>query len=219
MKHIFLLSLAALAVLSPSLHAQVIFSDNFNSDPGVSIINTRFIEGTHSTGTYYSTGVNSASWQNSGGVGGTGWMSVGLYGDGLVLGLPAPVSSQTWTIDFEWQSTNSFGSTIFSVWGLTAGQEVGLTGTGVDGGNATNLFSSSPIANTSGVWTSESFDVTIPTGYSVILLKWGHNLDTPRGGIDNLVVSIPEPSTAALLLGGVFGLLWLRSRRCKGVSN
>lgn len=52
----------------------------------------------------------------------------------------------------------------------------------------------------------------IPTGWNAIRLD-GRDGSSTVGGIDNLLVSVPEPSRALLLLGGLMGVAMRRRRR------
>ena len=180
------------AVATDSLAQSNIWSDEFETAPHISDVSEPpcITQGVELLETYYCRGTegNNARHEPTGGNPG-GWLSVGLYGFGTGLTLAAHAESEFWAVKFDWQSTNGYGSNVFSVWGITAGQKLDLSFQYNPEGSTADLLFSTELEHTGGNWVEYSYTFNVPAGYRLIVLKWGHDLEMPRGGIDNLVVT------------------------------
>jgi hypothetical protein len=143
-----------------------------------------FTAGTSTLQRFYSQiGSGHSTIQSAGGNPGS-HIRYGLYGSQVTLGLAAPSSAQTWRIGFDHLAPQSWNGPFFRVFGLTGGQVMSYA----DGGGVAGVQLSSQNPGQTTSWTARSYDVSIPSGYSVIVLQWWTNVGE-NAGLDNVSVS------------------------------
>jgi hypothetical protein len=163
----------------------VVFSD---SDFAATIHIGNFTAGSSILGEYYS-GMAGATRKTSGGNPGN-WLSFALWNNRTMIGIAAPSSAEVWNFSFDWiyNTSTAYDTPTFRVVGLTNGQTRDQT---LGGGAGTVLGSLTlPVSQSS--WINRSLtSVTIPAGYSVILIEWYTDADSTSVGVDNVSVTKP----------------------------
>jgi len=182
-----------------------------------------FTAGIQSQSVFYSqVGVNHSSISTNGNTGNC--ISMGGYGNQVIVSVAAPTSAQTWTIAFDQRITGGvYGGPNFRVMGLTSGQSFSYS---YGGGSAETSLLSQNSGNET-VWTRKSYSVNVPAGLHSIVLEWfldgsGMLIDnvtiTGGGTSDTQTPSTPGQPSSSSITQTSFTLSWAASTDNVGVT-
>jgi len=215
---LFMLFMSLITFMATNVFSQTLNDGNFSN---LQQLTGAFTTGTQSQSVFYSQiGVNHASISTSGNTGNC--ISMGGYGNQVVVSVAAPASAQTLTIAFDQRITGGiYGGPNFSVMGLTAGQSLSYS---YGGGSAgTSLLSLS--SGTETVWTRKSYSVSVPAGLHSVVLRWfvdgaGMLIDNVSiSGSDTQAPTVPTGLASASVTQTSFTLNWTASTDNVGVTG
>ncbi|MDX2111294.1 MAG: hypothetical protein SFY80_13765 [Verrucomicrobiota bacterium] len=208
------LLLASIAMAAP-LSGAVIFSDSTFSTAPVAL--PTYTEGIDSHNTYYTSGAQHFVVDT--GVGSAApSLRAGAFGTSLILVLPSSGTAETWNFSYDLMASSSWGDRAFEIIGLASGNTID-NNSALYGGNTTTsgtFILDTQFANdTSGSFTAQSYQLTIPSGLTGVAFRWFTDGDANKRYIDNITVStveVPEPAMFAASFA-LIALIFARFRR------